>query len=507
MTGLNIIQYLTSDKDVIKKAIERAKEITPSQGEVITVGDDEPAAGGLGAFGVGSISVFVPGTAAFARTPKDFQVNMSEVAKAFQHIPGAKNIIFFSGRNAGWALNQALGRMIGREFASSNTPVFAVNTNGWIEKVKTLTPREKQALEESPLKDLAQASGGKYFAHINEVETIADEIQTLTANYYVLGYYITETWDGRYHEIKVEVKRPDCQVYVQEGYYGAKPYGQYSDLEKDLHLFDLIYADRPTTPGVIDAAAEALIVPDGRGSSGVILIEIPVDEKTGLGPGKAEFFLVVFDKERRPVISVRGMADLPARPQMAVYPYTPLVLSPGEYEYRFAARDMETGQGIIARSSFKIPEPSSSGMTLHTPLVVVPRRNSLFLKLALSPKGKEPPSSLIDFYPLFPKQGAPVVKTLPDEAKTLLTLIPMEIKGDQAPDQEIDFILKAAPDGEAVDLDAAILDFKKLEDGRIMIIAEVNLPEMRPGEYVLEIVATDVWSGGRSSVKTRFVKK
>jgi len=38
--------------------------------------------------------------------------------------------------------------------------------------------------------------------------------------------------DGRFHEVRVEVKRPGCQVRAQSGYFNLKPFHDYTDLEK-----------------------------------------------------------------------------------------------------------------------------------------------------------------------------------------------------------------------------------------------------------------------------------
>jgi len=139
MTGLRMTEYLTSDKQKIRKAIERAKEAPPLPGDIFVVGDSE--GGGEKPFGYGgSMAVRIPGEAVFGRSLGDFSLNFSELAKAMQYIPGTKNLVFFTERGA--------DKRIAREFAASNTPVFVVNTHNW-----TYTgnmPAQKAA--EQPLK-------------------------------------------------------------------------------------------------------------------------------------------------------------------------------------------------------------------------------------------------------------------------------------------------------------------------------------------------------------------
>jgi hypothetical protein len=35
---------------------------------------------------------------------------------------------------------------------------------------------------------------------------------------------MVESWDGKFHRIHVGVKRPECRVLAQDGYFEPKPY-------------------------------------------------------------------------------------------------------------------------------------------------------------------------------------------------------------------------------------------------------------------------------------------
>jgi len=58
----------------------------------------------------------------------------------------------------------------------------------------------------------------------------------MTGTYYVVGYYTTKKRMDVFHEVKVEVKRPGCEVRAQSGYFNPKPFNEYTELEKKLHL-------------------------------------------------------------------------------------------------------------------------------------------------------------------------------------------------------------------------------------------------------------------------------
>jgi VWFA-related protein len=518
MTGLNIKQYLTSDKTKIKKAIENAKEAPPPpgfvsvmtgwgigafEGQVVSGGGGEESQGGsISSFGGALFTedniVSAPGLGMFGRTPADFKENMSEFAKALKYIQGAKNVLFFSARNA--------EKDIGREFGASNTPIFAINTRNWIEKGVMLTSvREKYIYAEHSLKELALASGGQYFADVKDTATITGEIQTLSGNYYVLGYYITEQWDGRFHEIKVEVKQPDFRVLVQEGYYGSKSFDQYSDIEKKLHLFDLIFGDFSASSGVLEAPVEPLFCIDGVSSNGVVLAKIPIEEKTGIAAGRSEFFTIVFNQSGETVHSVRGEVDLSAQAHKTLFPYFAVRLSPGEYKCRIVARDMTTGQSVVGQSSLIIPAPNAeSSLTFFSPLVLVPEKNFQFLKLYRTRGGASQAASLLAFYPLFPVGYAPLAGVLEAGVKNIRLILPMEFRGDKIPEVELDFRLTASAGEEEIPVASRIVQTRRIGQRRNVLDVEIGLPDFKPGTYELAVVATESEKQSKQTVKTAF---
>jgi VWFA-related protein len=251
MKGFFIQEYLTTDHKKIRKAIEKTKELPPSKGFVsgselsdnirVRGGSSEGGSSGesdsvsavMGFFGYsGKPKAYTGGTINFQS--RDFTPQMFDLAQAFKYIEGNKSLVFFTSRNLG-----PYATKLGKEFANANTPVYTVNTQNWIKKGVETIIKEKFIWTDHPLQELALASGGKYFADIEDIETISEDVQMLTGNFYVLGYYINESWDGEYHQIKVEVKRPGLQVLAQHGYFNPKPFAEFSDIEKQLHLSDL----------------------------------------------------------------------------------------------------------------------------------------------------------------------------------------------------------------------------------------------------------------------------
>jgi VWFA-related protein len=522
MTGLNMVEYLTGDRAKLKKAIERAREMGAGQyGGTLSAGYGmiseqvavmsppqsraavDAKAGeverGLEADVGGGVVVIpranvdagnaaagapaataVPSLALFGRRGPDFVESMGELANALRYIPGAKTIVFFSARTA-------IPKELARAFAATNTPLFAVNTQNWIVQGGV---RQKYLWIEHPLKAFAEASGGRYFSDVTAVQAVASDIQTFSANYYVVGYYVNLEWDGKAHQIEVQVARPGAQVFVQEGYSNPKPFAEWSDVEKKLQIYDLAFADRPASKDALDLPVRTLIAPDGKGRNGVVLAGLAVDEKTGIPPGRAELFVFVFEKGGQAVRALRTEMDFAKLAGRTICPYVSIPLPAGEYEARFVARDPATGHAAAGMSAFTVPAAAGKGVRFSTPLLIVTGREPNYLKLNWPGRNAEA-STIAEFYPFLPKNGGPLVGPLRAGEKTLLAVLTAEFPAAAAaPKMNLDFRLTNAA-GDAFPVGTRIVESKKVAATRSALALEIDLPALAPGDYVLEITAVD----------------
>ncbi len=246
--GLVMHCFLTTDHAKVREAILRVREI-PGRTSGRTGGADTSGAGTIAVSSRshsdgGAVVVTKSGSAGpgfsgggFLYAPK-----MADLARAMRYIPGTKNILYFS--QGGPAGPETRGRLVetSREFAAANAPLYTINT----ETPDPFNPKGTQG--EPALALVAQLSGGKSFKEIGAIQRIpeiAAEIHGLTRNYYVLGFPVRESWDGKYHNIKVEIARTDYLVQAQSGYYNPKPFSNYTEIEKELHLFDLALSEKP----------------------------------------------------------------------------------------------------------------------------------------------------------------------------------------------------------------------------------------------------------------------
>jgi VWFA-related protein len=478
MRGFFIRTYLTTDYQKIRRAIKRTKELPPSQGEMF-------------------MGVFVPGSSMFARA--DFVPRMSELANAMQYIPGNKSLILFTGRNLGSAYSG-----LGKLFASAGTPVYTVNTQNWIRhSILSLSIKRKFIWTEHPLQEMSLASGGKYFADIKDVNTISRDIQFLTGNYYVLGYYVTEAWDGKYHQIQVAVKRLGLTVLAQDGYFNPKPFSQLSDFEKQLHLQDLAFSDKSTGLDPLDVPIEPLFIAGRKDVNCAVLGRMTVSEKTGVSPAKVEIFAFLFNTKGKLIKQNRGVMDFAPFDQTTFFPYFLAKLPQEEYECRVVARDLETGQASVGKTIFALPNLKGMEFVISSPILFVPGTESQLLRLseASDRKGNPKGMSLGDIYGFSPRNHSLVVRELERGPTTLLAALPVTFSGNLAPDAEFTARLISVPARDAVDLKTEVIDFQETGNQSEVYMLEIFLPELPTGEYTLELEARDRNTHARSMAR------
>ena len=128
------------------------------------------------------------------------------------------------------------------KLAAANVSVFSVNTEENTYLVRQV-PESRKGV--SSLREITTETGGQFLGDIYAVPDHLEKIDTMTGAYYVLGYPIRESWDGKFHSVRVKVTRPDCEVHAQPGYFSPKPFAEYSRVEKEIHLIDLALSGKP----------------------------------------------------------------------------------------------------------------------------------------------------------------------------------------------------------------------------------------------------------------------
>lgn len=492
MSGFNVKKYLTKDHEKIRKAVKKAKELPPGGDtydyDLMNAQRQAEREAGLEedkwVFGSIDRPLFVAGLNRLARNPKDFTDEVTEVGKALRYIPGQKNIILFSGGRFEKA------EEMGREFAASNSPVFTVDT---------MKPQISNV--PSPLKTLSEISGGKYFHNVEDAETISKNIQNLTSNYYVLGYYVDEQWDGSYHKIEVKVKREGCRVHCQEGYYNPKPFSDYSDTEKELHLIDLAAGDDPVLQSPLRLPMLSVVYPQQAKSYLLFLTELSSDELNRYFIGKNDVMNVVFDGEDEVVDSTRGEVDLSGIKDKKLFHYSIHSFPPGRYKSRFVLRNMESGKGAVAQASFDIPEWQDARLRIYPPLLLIPDKEIDYIKYTKKLKKSEIESqpSLAELFPFISNRHSPLIQDIDAETSRLYAVLRYSVQEIEAPDILLSTELIRKATGEKRLLGTKIVSAKE-DKGTIVMLVEIQFSGLDLGDYSLNFILDEESTGKKAEV-------
>lgn len=133
---------------------------------------------------------------------------------------------------------------------------------GPIVAAETMAKLSLFAASESSLASAAAATGGRYLAN-NNLASIFDRMEEDFSSYYILGYYLNDlSADGKFHRIKVEVKRPGVRVLAKSGYYAPKSFSRIAEHEKAPFLYEALLTERPFHD--IQAIADVRLFPDPK---------------------------------------------------------------------------------------------------------------------------------------------------------------------------------------------------------------------------------------------------
>jgi len=216
---------------------------------------------------------------------------------------------------------------------------------------------------------LAGDTGGKALFDTNDLTRGIVQAQQSVSDYYILGYYATNTaQNGRFRRVKISlVNDPNANLSYRQGYYAEKEFSRFTAVDKERQLEDALMLEDPITE--LSIAMEIDYFQLNRAEYFVpIIVKIPGRELALAKRGGAEHTLIDFVGEIKDLVgdstvtNVRDnvnikltdatAAELARRP---VEYDTGFTLLPGKYMIKFLARDDETGRIGTYQTTFVIP--------------------------------------------------------------------------------------------------------------------------------------------------------
>ncbi|GAH46018.1 unnamed protein product, partial [marine sediment metagenome] len=307
-------------------------------------------------------------------------------------------------------------------------------------------------------------------------------------------------------EIKVKVQRKGCQVYAQGGFFNPKPFTEFSEMEKRFHLFDLAMSENPQFQVPYILPSIALPCSEKKESNLVMLSEIHIDKIKEITRGETEVLTLIFDEENNIADSQKGEVNFYTIPQKKIYLYSISSLLPGKHECRLVLRDTKTGKGAVASSLVVIPEPSGPGIKLFPPLLLIPEKQAVYLKLSKDQKKGIVKESLSikDIYSFLPNNYSPLVEEVDWGILKLLAVLRLSIVDVQECDIEISAHLINHSSNKKIPLPNSSILYSENKEGIEVLLVEFRLPELEPGKYSMKIIAEEMTTQARSQVSQTF---
>ncbi len=490
--GLKQHEYLTKDHDKIRAAFKKLRHL-PVGG-----GGDLPSRD-LTGMELLNAQVFAAHGGHAGPTQRNLFEDIAAWAKALRAIPGQKNIILFTmgfgnGAVRPGSLNNVLFEAMARALASANAPVFTVDTTP-----QSLPGRDVEdklpsgTLAERSLAYLSQTTGGKYLGGVNFSARIATDVQDATANYYVLGYSVPAAWDGKYHEVKVEVRRPRYVVHAQRGYFNPVPFEKLSPIEKHLHLLQLALGESPSAKQAPRFPLTAVPFPEGGGTKILLLSEIPATLRESIGD-RSELVSLILNEGNAIVDGKR--AEIAGKDLGAgtVYQYGIAALDPGRYECRAVLRNLDDGRAAVGSCVVEVAAPLAEGPTMFPPLLLVQGSGAKYLNFASPEQGSELQDlSISTIFPFPAKEYVPLVGELEQGATSLWAELVCLWRADRGREKDLSASLKLEGSEEEIPIATELLAASSRDDKDFYLLS-LELPALAPGRYRLEIRATDTTS-------------
>jgi len=342
------------------------------------------------------------------------------------------------------------------------------------------------------LKRITDLTGGRYYSNINMYEKNLAQVQALTGTYYVLGYTVSEKWDGAFHDVKVEVRREGCRVRAQAGYYDPKPFAEFNDVERQIHLYDLALNERAFSRLPVNVPMTALSTGAGGTSRLAVLARVPAEVTAKLAGPRVELVALFFDAAGEVSRVLRGQAGAASFRGRDLDFAAGAEVEPGSYACRLVIRNLDSGLGAVASSKATVVKPPTTGLQLGTPLLLEARSGGTLIQAA----GRNAHESFpwADLYPYDSSIFSPVLTELPPGVTSLSAVLPCAAAGGVAPELAVSAALVEASSGAQEPLFAAVSG--RVRSGPLEILT-VELPAIGagPGTYYLHFYAEDRATG------------
>jgi VWFA-related protein len=219
------------------------------------------------------------------------------------------------------------------------------------------------------LYSLAADTGGKALLDNNDLTRGITQAQRAVTDYYVLGYYTSNTaQNGHFRKIKLTLNSDaSASLDYRQGYYANKDFSHFNETDKERQLEDALMLGDPVTE--LTVSMEINYFQLNHAEYYVPLVvkipgrELALAKKMGSEHTVIDFVCEIKDDFGGTTVSnIRDSVNIKLSDQTAAQlAHQPIeydagvTLLPGHYTIKFLARDDETGRIGTFQTSFAIP--------------------------------------------------------------------------------------------------------------------------------------------------------
>lgn len=422
-------------------------------------------------------------------------------------IPGEKCLILFAGGPSHEVLKM-LGKAgnrqyldyygLGKQLQASQISTYIYFTGPSEDNPSGIT-------KNMGLRGLADAARGRFFVSIVDRMNYAEELDSLTGSYYVLGYRDLRGRERDDHTVRVTVARPACAVrtYDATGFY--KPFYKYTDLQKQVHLLNVALSEQPpshTRRFLMSAFARDSFTPGNLGFlAGLNLMQIR--EVSG---NKAEVIFLVFNEADDIIDSRRSIVDFSSLQGEHAYLYGLLSVPPGRYRSRIVVRNLFTGQAAVAAATVTMTTHRSDELIIYAPQMFVKEQGSSYQRIGLL-KRTEPPAGTRDLLRemlVDPDQFKPVFDRFYSSGTAIWASVRCITSTGSNGKVDLSAFLIDRNDGREIPISIEIISYISKGNKQDFFI-ELQIPRLEPETYLFIMEASEPRKEGHVCINTTIV--
>lgn len=539
-SGVGVLQQFTSDKRILYAALDRVRWYPLSRGGLSAVEPKDilrdPTAERTGGADDPKL-----GSASENREENSIADSIDAlifIVRGFQKLPGRKAVVLFSDSLRLFSIiDNTLSSNVERmrrlvDLANRSSVVFySIDARGLQpltfsagEKVVALTAQNAAGMVgrgsqrqnffegQDGMSYLARETGGLFMKDNNDFNKGVARVLEDQRGYYLIGYrpdastFDPKTGQRRFHNLKVKLNRPGLQVRSRTGFYGtAEPKFTEQPRTPRQQLMEALTS--PFTQSSVDVRMTSLF--NNEAASGSFMRSLIyvnandlqfTEEAQGTRKAVLDIAAVIFDGEGRAVnqvmetreVRVTGEGYRKVLESGLTYSLNVPVKQAGAYQMRVAVRDAASEKTGSANQFIYAPDINKGRLALSGIVVA-----------GVAGSTSEQQGAATEFDPRF----GPAVRRLKQGMILDYGYIVYNAQPDRGGRPQLTVQVKIYRDGKPIfTSNAAPLDVGKQTDLK-RLVAGGSLQigaEMAPGDYVLQIIVTDLLAKEKQRVATQW---